>query len=326
MKTRIVSVDLLKVVAVLTVMNSHMEICYGKYDMLATGGAIGDALFFFCSGFTILLGGVKSFPNYYKRRISRIYPTVVVAALLAAVFFDAGASLIDNVILGGGWFVQCIMLYYIPLWFVHRYFMNDFKWLWIITAFVIVLLYYTLFADEWNGSIFMYGNTKYKWVFNFVFMLYGGYVGSHHGRFKYHWSSIPMVIVCVIVWYSFFFLSKHVDVVVNLQYLSLLSLFGIVHYLYLMCNHPFLERMAKSPVSGQVIYIIGGLCLESYLIQTYFFTDKLNWLFPLNIPLIMLLVLLVAYGVNAFANLLSQTFKAEDYVASKIFLHKCYQD
>lgn len=27
--------------------NSHMELLYGKYSVLATGGAIGDVLFFF---------------------------------------------------------------------------------------------------------------------------------------------------------------------------------------------------------------------------------------------------------------------------------------
>lgn len=32
-----------------------MELLYGKYNALATGGAIGDVLFFFCSGFTLFL-------------------------------------------------------------------------------------------------------------------------------------------------------------------------------------------------------------------------------------------------------------------------------
>ena len=53
---RIIAIDILKVFAVLLVINSHMEVCYHPYEMLATGGAIGDALFFFCSGFTLLLG------------------------------------------------------------------------------------------------------------------------------------------------------------------------------------------------------------------------------------------------------------------------------
>lgn len=59
MKQRDISIDILKFMAVLTITNSHMDILYGKYGALATGGAIGDVLFFFASGFTILLGGGK---------------------------------------------------------------------------------------------------------------------------------------------------------------------------------------------------------------------------------------------------------------------------
>lgn len=60
MKQRDVSIDMMKFFAVLAITNSHMELLYGKYSALATGGAIGDVLFFFVSGFTILLGGGKN--------------------------------------------------------------------------------------------------------------------------------------------------------------------------------------------------------------------------------------------------------------------------
>lgn len=57
MKARNISIDILKCIAVLVITNSHMELLYGKYSALATGGAIGDALFFFASGFTLFMGG-----------------------------------------------------------------------------------------------------------------------------------------------------------------------------------------------------------------------------------------------------------------------------
>ena len=47
-----------------------------KYEMFATGGTIGDALFMFCSGYTLFLGRIDRFDNWYKRRINRIYPSV----------------------------------------------------------------------------------------------------------------------------------------------------------------------------------------------------------------------------------------------------------
>lgn len=52
---RNVGIDFLKFMAALLVVNSHIDIMYGKYSMLATGGTIGDILFFFCSGYTLFL-------------------------------------------------------------------------------------------------------------------------------------------------------------------------------------------------------------------------------------------------------------------------------
>lgn len=71
-RQRDISIDVLKFFAVLLITNSHMDLLYGKYSALATGGAIGDVLFFFASGFTLFLGA-RTFDNYYKRRINRIY-------------------------------------------------------------------------------------------------------------------------------------------------------------------------------------------------------------------------------------------------------------
>ena len=44
-KTRDISIDILKCIAAIVITNSHMELLYGKYNALATGGAIGDVLF-----------------------------------------------------------------------------------------------------------------------------------------------------------------------------------------------------------------------------------------------------------------------------------------
>ena len=38
MKYRDISIDILKFVAVLLITNSHMDLLYGKYSVLATGG------------------------------------------------------------------------------------------------------------------------------------------------------------------------------------------------------------------------------------------------------------------------------------------------
>lgn len=85
MRERDYSIDILKFLAVFLIINSHMDALYVKYEMLATGGAIGDVLFLFASGYTLLLSKRKlSFANWYKRRINRIYPSVFVCVLVGA--------------------------------------------------------------------------------------------------------------------------------------------------------------------------------------------------------------------------------------------------
>ena len=48
-KQRDISIDIVKFFAVFLIINSHADIMYARYASLATGGAIGDALFLFCS-------------------------------------------------------------------------------------------------------------------------------------------------------------------------------------------------------------------------------------------------------------------------------------
>lgn len=55
-KKRDTSIDFVKALATLLVINSHMEICYPRYKWLATGGSIGDSLFFFACGFLLFAG------------------------------------------------------------------------------------------------------------------------------------------------------------------------------------------------------------------------------------------------------------------------------
>ena len=85
-KQRDVSIDIVKFLAVFLIINSHADIMYAKFPSLATGGAIGDALFLFCSGYTLFWKEPKRFDNWYKKRISRIYPSVFACISISLLF------------------------------------------------------------------------------------------------------------------------------------------------------------------------------------------------------------------------------------------------
>ena len=84
---RDLGIDIMKFLAVLLITNSHMDILFpSSLSILGTGGAIGDAFFFFCSGFTLFLKPVGRFDTFYKKRINRIYPSIFALAAIRSLF------------------------------------------------------------------------------------------------------------------------------------------------------------------------------------------------------------------------------------------------
>ena len=173
-KKRNVGIDILKCIAAIIITNSHMELLYGKYSALATGGAIGDVLFFFCSGFTLFMSRMTRFDNWYKRRINRIYPTVFAWAIVGAFVLNNHSDMRHTIIHGGGWFVTCIMIYYVVLYFIQKLMMKRLNVAFALCA-VICLIWYFLMErpEDYN----MYGDTYFKWGHYFLSMLQGAMLG-----------------------------------------------------------------------------------------------------------------------------------------------------
>lgn len=319
MKQRDVSIDILKCLAVLLIVNSHMDVMYTKLGALATGGAIGDALFFFASGFTILLGGVKSFDNYYKRRINRIYPTVLAWATLSCLILHNDQNMVNILLTGGGAFVSSIMVYYVLLYFIRKY-LIDHLTVTLIAAAVLIIPLYAVFSGEPGYNI--YGSTQYKWCFFFLFMLQGAILGvrsqQRQVEIRNGWIELAKLMGCVVLFYVFSYFKKS-DEYNWLQVCSLLPLLGTTYYVYRLCNVAAVKRLYYHRIAGWTVKAIGGLCLEVYLVNMHIINDKLNGIFPLNLLVVFLAILVAAYILRCLGRIWSQTFKETDYEWKKVF-------
>lgn len=317
MKERNIGIDILKFFAALLITNSHMELLYGKYSALATGGAIGDVLFFFCSGFTLFLGRMGRFDNWYKRRINRIYPTVFAWAILGAFLFNQKYSMDHTIIHGGGWFVTCIMIYYIILYFIQRFMIHHLKWVFVIVA-LICIAWYCIMDRPANYN--MYGFTYFKWGHYFLFMLLGAMMGINQKQWHFNLKiDLIKLIGSILVYYAILFAGKKYVLFSELQIISLIPLLFITYYFYKVCSYDSLKRWYTKKYLGGIIKFVGGLCLEIYLVQYTLFTDKMNNIFPLNIPIMFLIILLVAYILRCGARIFSQTFKDGEYDWKAVF-------
>lgn len=320
-KQRDFRIDVLKFLAIFLIINSHSDIAYPKYSILATGGAIGDCLFLFCSGYTLLLGGVKRFDNYYKRRINRIYPSVFAAVIvMLSLGYYSFASLTVEKVLGGE-FIIAIMIYYVLLWLVSKYYRKHILWIFAAVMIVTLIAYYYFPYKYETGEKGLYGiSTLFRWIPYFGVMLLGAYIGLIHERVKFNIrTDLLKFIACLMIFYSIQFVAKKIHYLAPFQIVTIPFLFGVVYYFYKCCNTNIFKKLYENKNGNMVIMCVGGLCLESYLIQYCVITDKLNFLFPLNLPCIFIGVLFLSYFVRCIARIFSQTFKDGDYEWGKVF-------
>lgn len=315
-KQRNISIDILKFFAAIVITNSHMDALYPHFKALATGGAIGDALFFFCSGFTLFLGRMGRFDNWYKRRINRIYPTVFAWAILRAFVFHSDYGMKHAILSGGGWFVSCIMLYYVVLYFIQRYMMNRLQY--VLCMIIVVCTGWFIMTDT-PDNYNMYGGGYFKWFHFFIFMLMGAMMGKSSKSYQYHgtWDSIKL-LGCVGLFYAFYAF-KNIPDYNKLQMLTWFPLMGVVFYFYKVCNCKLLKRAFTNKFIGWPIKLIGGLCLEIYLVQGFLLTDKMNSIFPLNIVIVFAMIVMAAYLLRCGARIFAQTFKDMDYDWKAVF-------
>lgn len=312
---RDIAIDFVKVIATLLVLNSHMSICYGSYSFLATGGGIGDALFFFVSGFTLFGGRKMDFVNWYKRRIGRIYPTVLAVGLVTCIIFGDEQSFIEVMSVEKYWFLQCIMVCYLLLYPIIHY-----KWKLsiCIPVSIIVVLMAFYFLYDFEGQMFYGVNNYFRWIFYFSIMIFGGGIFVKSVDIIYKWWHVPAVIVCIVIWYGINYFSNGG----SLAILSMVPLVGICYFVYAIGKSAWIERLFENKILGNILFIVGNLCLESYLIQKYIFTDALNSIFPLNIPIIMLVVLISAYIIHILSMVISQIFNKYPFNWKSLLLYK----
>lgn len=197
--------------------------------------------------------------------------------------------------------------------------MENHLWIAFACVTVVVVLCYPLFKIPEGQS--MYGNTYYKWIHYFLFMLLGAIIGrkSNQGlRFRF-WSDATKLLLSVVVYYVILIASMRSTHMSQCQIISLLPLLGITFYSYKICNSQQLKQLYNHTYIGWSIKFIGGLCLEIYIVQYALFTDSMNKIFPINILIMFLIIFAVAYLLRCASRIFSQTFKDGDYDWRAVF-------
>lgn len=319
-KQRDLTIDLLKFFAVFIITSSHFEPYYHPYEFLATGGAIGDALFFFCSGYTLLLKDIskENFFNWYKRRINRIFPILFAWALISGLILSWKNYSFVYLLSCQEWpFVICILVYYV-VFFALRKVIVKHPWQVLVLAIGVSFANYMV-----SESSNLYAWTWPAYVNYFSFMLMGATAGKYRTQVNHRVYDFAWLLCFVAVYYGLLYLSYKQGSRV-LMFVSVLPLFGIIVYFWKLMQITLLNKMYYSKYGNIAIMIISNICLEVYVCQPPLIMGKipvtLYPLFPLNIPIGFVTILSLAFIIHILSNFISQTFNESKYDWRKMVL------
>lgn len=199
MQKKNTGVIIMKFLATFLITWSHLAVMFpDSYKGLITGGAIGDGLFFFCSGFTLFLGRNDDFFDWYKRRINRIYPTIFMWALFSTVVFSWKWSVIDTITTPQYWFISCIMVYYAIFYIIRTFFIKYLKLVFVFSFAIVTIS--SFFVLDMEHSM-MYAQKSFMRIYYFMFMLLGAMVAVKDNREMTALTSGCLALLSLIVYY-----------------------------------------------------------------------------------------------------------------------------
>lgn len=284
------AVTIVKILATLLITNSHFDGLYPPcISMLATGGMIGNALFFFISGYTLYfsiskLSSKRDNIAWFVRRIFRIYPSVWIFSLLIwtmgnFVDLDGFSSLtIKDFFITKYWFVNAIIVCYVLYYLIMRSKSNR-KIIAILMLISYIVLFFMLFLfkkDEFGFIIedIEGRNIYFRYLYLFSIMLFGGWTAS---RFKENmivrgkWRTCSVMIGSIVCYYGL----KYVCIYSNMFYLQIMVPVLLTITTFFIWQFALSFKYSNiGRVTGNVLKYVSGLTLDIYIVQFV-----LIWLF-----------------------------------------------
>lgn len=300
--------NFLRFVGILLVINSHADLFY-PIAALATGGAIGNTLFFALSSFGLLISERKrptEFIPWMTRRVVRIYPTlwVILVLLVIPVDYAFGRITLNEDflrVLGWFfypdlWFLQALIVYYIAIFFVIKNYTLR-KTLLISGGFATFYLWWYVNLDL---SQFVIEDVPFKVSFYILTFIFGVYLADINERIKYQ-GILDYILfgVSVAVLYGHKLLMNQ-GMLAEFQIVQQMALFPTVFYAFKLARSPLVAWLMRVDWLARAVTFVSNITLELYIVHLALEPVVLSWElpFPINMLVFLGLSFGIAYGIN----------------------------
>ena len=252
------------------------------------------------------------FVNWYKKRIQRLWPSVFLWSIIAAIIWKDPITWKNLLIANNYWFLQCIAIYYILFYIFGN--LNIFimgggkicvqKILFMFSIAASLLYFY--FMPKATGSIF---HTNLHFVCHFSIMIMGGmtYLYKDKIKIKSLWKDCLWAIFWFVLYFIILYIGKgKQDYKYYVQIVGLLPLHLFIFYAYKTASYHWCTTLFQSSRWKRILTTIASLTLEIYIVQFHIITDKFNRLFPLNTVIVFIFICITAYCLRVMTSLFLQ--------------------
>ncbi len=309
MKKRYEFLDFLRAAAILIVLNSHFDSLY-PIPALATGGAIGNGLFFIISGFCLSIQ--STFLQHMKRRFFRLYPGVAVAVTLEGILgFRVLSSpwqfFQDYLWPTAFWFIGALILFEAVIYWAEKW---GYRKHFILFSAIMAGIYfvaYLLVVDRSRWSIEEPGLTNPAQCFKLIYCFYTYSLGYfiRKGNLVQKWAArrkAMLTAACALFFGSFGFkwILQKWPATMPLQFISqfFVILFSFAALMtVLLYEEEYVRHVGEA--CRRAVKWFASVSLEMYLLQFLMIDLCESMSFPVNVACVLV-------GVTALAALLHQ--------------------
>ena len=313
-KKRYALLDVLRVLAILLVLNSHFDPLY-PIPALATGGAAGNGLFFALSGYCLKMQ--PGFLRHMGRRALRLYPGVWIAFIAQLIIggkaiTGVGDAFTQLIWPTAFWFVGAILLFDALLYGLEKL---DFTRHFGLFTLVMAALYfaaYLLIVDKSVWSVEEAGLASPQQAFKLIYSFYiyaMGYMLKKRGLPAWTKGRTTWVFMAAAALFLFSFAFKLVlnrfPATMPLQFLTQLAIVGFTLGA-IVCALSWEDGWTRmsAPWLRRAIAAFAAVSLEMYLVQFPIISMGKALPFPVNVAAVIPLTVLFAFLLHAADNAL----------------------
>lgn len=317
---RYLFIEFLRPIAAILILNSHFDSLY-PISAMATGGSIGNSIFFAVSGFCLC--PIKdNFTKWMGKRIAKLYvPTIIMA--LVSTMLSRGVQELNTFLEfiytfiwpTNYWFVGAIALFYL-LYYIFDFINSNKKFAVLFAIICIIYFIYYSFLDTSSWVIEANGISSvegcFKLIYYFSIMMMGKWFRVNiNYKFTHTKTYFSMAVLSFISIYAFKYLMTKYSVLFRFQFLNHVSTFLLIIFIFMLGLSLETSFKKISTKCLNLLKIIGNITLEMYLVQFIIIDliSKMEYLiFPINAFLALLLVFFMAYILKVLSKALIDAF------------------